>query len=209
MKALVTMVVATAILSLTAQAVAAAGEATEEIAHVVNEKSCEDKLDSTVTINPKLDAPFFKTTKGSYSWLNDVQDVKNPNKIEHTSDCISTHQGQHHMEFCQAVLAGDTLTLSLGGGFPAYASSLDIVVRKDQFHCYFGAVYPAPEENPLVWRITKKTLKVKSLPVAPGSRLYAWLSVEFEEGAMADGKVAKWWPYKIEGYIKPVVQKSP
>jgi len=206
----VALATALALLFLPARSAAAAtGDATEEIAHVVDQKKCEDKLEGRATLDPKLDTPFFKTTKSSYSWLNDMQAVKNPHKIEHTANCISTHQGKHAMEFCQAVLDGDTLILSLGGGFPAYASSLDIVVpqkAEDEFHCYFGAVYPSEEPN-LVWRITKKTLKVRSLPAVAGKRFYAWLSVELEEGTMVDGAVAKWWPYKIEGYVKPVVTK--
>lgn len=189
------------------------------ITALAQENRCEDKLVGQLLVDPKLDSAFFRKTTSSWPWhivehkdgtLEDTSGDKinkaTLKKIEHMAECTSSHQGEHAMDYCDAELSEGKLILSIHGGMPAYASWLKIVVEGDRFTCQFHARYPAPTTN-LNWRITKKELRVKSDKAEVGARFYAWLSVEFEESALEKGEIV-WHPYKIEGYVKPIIQKA-
>lgn len=181
--------------------------------------NCEDKLEAKIIVDPTLESEFFTSTESSYPWYiiarsdgsvedtsDGVIDKEDLVRFEHTAKCTSTHQGKHAMKFCDANIAEGTIRLLLHGGLPAYASSMTIEIDESKkFRCAFEAVYPALT-GPLQWRITRKTLRVKSDEFKEGKRLYGWLSVEFEEGSAVDGKMV-WKPHKIEGFLKPVVIK--
>lgn len=176
---------------------------------------CEDHIQSVATVVPTLDAPLFHETKTSLkpeiveSDSGSLEDTTDGEiepadllRIEHTSDCVSTHQGEHQMELCEAVRDGENIQLKLSGGMPAYASGLSITITPDlNFQCSFSAVYPAPTNN-LRWRITKKELRLRSRDFKAGQRLYGWISVTFEETDNG-GDPAK--IHKVEDYIKPVI----
>jgi hypothetical protein len=179
---------------------------------------CGDSIIATARIDPKLESRLFKTTETRYSWhiitedgsLSDTidhrVDAQDLSRIEITARCTSSHQGPHLMEFCEAVATADGVKLEISGGLPAYASTLSVMIDPNRrFTCAFGAVYPAPT-NPLRWVITKKSLRLKSAHLAPGSRLHGWISVEFEEIDQVSGGTRS---YKIEGYFKPVILSAP
>jgi hypothetical protein len=191
---------------------------------VENAKACEDTITTKVQVDPKLKFKFFTAPpETSRPWhivgnaddgLEDTLDGNIDEEdlilLEHTSACISTHQGEHPMTFCEAKSTSDaTLSLLIHGGVPAYTSGLTVNVdaKSGDFTCAFDALYPSPT-LPLTWRITKKTMRAKSLDIHPGHRFYAWISVEFDEVWMENGKEQK-RPYKIEGPIKPVIQHPP
>ena len=178
--------------------------------------ACVDEIKATPVVDPSLDTPFFHASTYSWPWPivekedGSLEDTLGGHpargsikKLEHTAACVSTHQGAHDMSFCDAVLTDGVLRLRIHGGLPAYASALEIRVDPKSFDCAFEAVYPAPQAG-LRWRITKKTLKIKEEGWKPGTRFLAWVSVEFEEGVVNDGKEV-WKPHKIEGWLKPVV----
>lgn len=186
------------------------------------EANCLDEIAGKVVIDAELHSDFFKATTTQYPWyiivhadghLEDATDgtidAEDRVQIEHTANCVSTHQGKHAMKFCDATLDGDgKLVLHISGGLPAYASLLDIEVDDEsKVKCAFSAVYPAPT-GPLIWRITKKDVRFSSADTTAGSRLHGWISVDFEEGEIVDDE-EKWGrTYKIEGFIKPVVIKE-
>jgi hypothetical protein len=191
-------------------------EEASKSARLLSNKDCVDDLIGRVIVDPNLDSSFFRTTQSSYPWHivehedGSIEDTfggevskKDLKKTQHTADCVSTHQGQHLMNFAEAENLGDKLIILLSGGMPAYASSLSITIEKGVFTCKFEATYPGPLTR-LNWRIKKKELRVKTNKFDSGSRLFAWLSVEFEESRMSQGKVI-WTPYKIEGFIKPII----
>ena len=179
---------------------------------------CEDKIVAIADVVADLDSKFFGTSETSRQpWileksdgsLEDTMDGSiDPDDlvlIERTSNCVSTHQGEHEMEFCDAVKNGDCVEIEISGGGPAYMSSLAVTIdAKRQFTCKFNAVYPSPT-GPLRWEVTKKAMKIKTAKEEPGTRLRGWISVEFDE--IDETHVAK--HYKIEGYIKPVIQSAP
>jgi hypothetical protein len=176
----------------------------------------EDPIVSKATVLSKLDTPFFHTTKTSYHWwivehesgkLEDTTDgsieAEDLVRIEHTANCVSSHQGEHVMRFCEAVATADGVLLEFSGGMPAYASTLKITIGPTlHYKCSFEATYPAPI-NPLQWKVTGKELKLKRAEFAGGARVFGWLSVSFEEIDSVT-KITK--GYKIEGYFKPVLQ---
>lgn len=177
---------------------------------------CSDAIVGHVVVDPTLDSPFFRATTSSYPWhivehedgtLEDTFGERvskaSVKKIEHTADCVSSHQGKHAMSFCDAETKLGRLSLTISGGMPAYASSMNILMDGERFTCDFNAAYPGPAEG-LGWRITKKELKVKSSKIEAGSHFYAWLSIKFEESRLVDGKIV-WQPHKIEGFIKPQI----
>lgn len=183
------------------------------------EAACVDQIVSRVIVDPKLDSDFFRAKDASYpfhiiehedghleSTLGDKITKEDAIKIEHTAKCTSSHQGDHLMSFCDARLSDEGLLLHVRGGLPAYASSLTLRVGKDKnFTCDFTATYPMtlPGEK-LSWKITKKTLKMTDENFKSGQRLYGWLSVEFEEKCVIDGKTTT-KNHKIEGFIKPII----
>lgn len=185
-----------------------------------SKSACDDSVAAKATIVSKLDSPLFHEMKTSLNWwivesesgaVEDTTDgeigpadlVRN----EHTASCTSTHQGEHLMEFCDAVRDGESIRLSLSGGMPAYASSLSVSIEKSlAFRCDFSATYPALTP-PLRWKITKKELRLRSRDMAPGHRVFGWISVTFEETEAVNGAQPK--TYKIEGFIKPVIQHKP
>ena len=176
----------------------------------------EDAIVSTATVVPKLDTRFFHTTETSFHWwiledetghlqntMGDSIDADDLVRIEHTANCVSSHQGKHVMNLCEAVATADGAVLEFAGGMPAYASNLSITIGpKMSYKCSFAAVYPRLT-NALKWKITKKELKLKRADLANGSRVYGWLSVSFDE-TDSEANVTK--SYKIEGYFKPVLQ---
>lgn len=180
--------------------------------------ACEDKIAAEAVVVPRLDSPLFHKTESSFKWhivesesggVEDTTDGKidadDLLRLEHTANCTSTHQGEHAMEFCEAMRDGENILLSLDGGMPAYASSLRITLEPSlAFHCAFQAVYPSPTPA-LRWKITQKKLRLKSRDIKAGHRLHGWISVTFEE---SDGSANPPRRYKIEGYIKPVIQHA-
>jgi len=177
---------------------------------------CEDSIIGVAADGSELDCNLFKTTITSYRFgmLEDrdggventfggqitAEDLM---RIEHTADCISSHQGDHLMEFCDAVATKDRVMMNITGGLPAYASHLTITINKKlEFKCFFSAVYPAPNVA-VHWKVTKKALKLKATDFNAGKRLRGWISVEFDE---IDKITKETHAYKIEGFFKPVIQ---
>ena len=183
------------------------------------EGECEDKLEATAEVVPDLDNKFFGSVETRRQpWIIEGEDGSLQNTmgdnieandlllIEQTSNCVSSHQGEHKMEFCDAVKTEEGVELEISGGAPAYMSSLTVLIdAKRQFACRFNAVYPSDSASPR-WKVTKKAMKLKSAIGEPGSRLRGWISVEFDE---IDGTTGAARSYKIEGYFKPVIQSSP
>ena len=176
-----------------------------------------DKLKARVSYDNKIDSQFFRSYKASYPWyiiknadgtfentMGDEVSEEDKIPIEHTSNCVSTHQGKHVMDFCDATYDAGTLRLEIHGGMPAYASSLMITVKDAEFLCRFRASYPAPVSN-CTWNILSKKLIFKNRAIKKGRRLYAWLAVEFEEISTYQGKTTT-TKHRIEGYIKPIVK---
>jgi len=181
--------------------------------------TCKDVTKAKAEIVPKLESSFFSETKKSYRWhimeskgklvdtLDGTVDAEDRVQIEHAANCVSTHQGKHAMDFCDASIANGSITFMVFGGLPAYASLLKVKINRElDVTCAFEASYPAPVEG-LGWRITKKSLRLRNQNVKAGERLYGWLSIEFEERSEQKGKVI-WKPHKIEGYFKPILRKS-
>ena len=182
---------------------------------------CVDQIVSVAIVDPTLYSDFFRTKDGSYPFhivehkdghlentLGGEVSKEEATKIEHTAKCVSTHQGEHLMSFCDAQQFDGGLLLEVAGGLPAYASALTLQIGKDKsLKCRFDARYPMviPGEK-LTWKITKKTFKMKSDSFKAGERMLGWLSVEFEETCKIDGKVTS-KSHKIEGYVKPVISK--
>lgn len=188
---------------------------------VATKPDCVDQVVSVAIVDPTLGSDFFRTKEGSYplhivehedghleNTLGGDVSKEEATKIEHTAKCVSSHQGEHLMSFCDAQQFDGGLLLEVAGGLPAYASSLTLQIGKDKsLKCRFDARYPMiiPGEK-LTWKITKKTFKMTNDSFKAGERLLGWLSVEFEETCTIDGKVTS-KSHKIEGYVKPVISK--
>ena len=187
------------------------------------EDRCADTLTAAVMLDSGLDSDFFRSKQASYPWhiiehddghLEDtiaggLANRQTVSKIEHTASCVSTHQGEHLMSFCEATQRGQGVDLVITGGMPAYASMLTVKIdERKQISCSFEASYPmtVPGEK-LQWRITKKALRMKNDEIKAGTRLYGWLLVEFEEITTLRGETTR-KSYKIEGYVKPVIQPA-
>ena len=164
----------------------------------------------------KLHSEFFDSHETSYPWYifkNDDgtfetaldREITKEDKIpiEHTSNCVSTHQGKHIMSFCDATYESGVLKLEIYGGMPAYFSSLMITVKGSEFLCHFKGAYPAPVRN-CKWDIISKELTLKNNDIKKGKRIYGWVSVEFEETSTYQGETTT-SRHKIEGYLKPIV----
>ena len=180
---------------------------------------CEDKLLAEAVLDPTLNSDFFGTTETrrqpwivehSDGSLEDAVDGKIDADdlllVERTASCNSTHQGEHAMDFCDAVKSADGLKLEFSGGLPAYFGFLTVRVDANRrFTCEFKADYPS-SPAPLRWVVRKKAMKLKDAIGEPGSRLRGWISVEFDEIDVNSGAVES---YKIEGYFKPVILNAP
>lgn len=180
-------------------------------------KSTIDDIPSKLIFDHKMHSAFFNFHESSYPWYitrNEDEtfesmmegEIREQDKksIEHTSNCISTHQGRHTMEFCDAIYDAGVLTLEIYGGMPAYSSSLRIKLKGVDFIFQFKGAYPAPVSN-CSRRIIAKKLIFKDREIKKGERLFARVSVEFEETSTYKS-VTQTARHKIEGYIKPVVK---
>ncbi len=181
-------------------------------------KNSNDSIYKYAVIDKDLYSTFFDSQEASYKWhilkhddgtFEDTMggEVSDEDKIpiQHTSNCVSTHQGKHSMNFCDAAIKSGVLQLKIHGGLPAYSSSLLIEIKENnEFSCFFKTVYPAPGSD-LKWNILSKKLELKTSDFKKGKQIFAWLSVEFEETSTYKGeKVIK--NYKIKGYIKPIIK---
>jgi len=180
-------------------------------------KNTIDKLKVKIAFNNKLYSDFFESYEASYPWyISRNEDgtfesmmggeITEENKItiEHNSNCFSTHQGKHIMNFCDAIYKSGVLQLEIYGGMPAYSGSLMITIKESDFSCHFKAAYPAPVSD-CNWNILTKKLIFKSKDIDKGKRIYVWVSVEFEETSTYQGEATA-SRHKIEGYLKPVVK---
>lgn len=184
-----------------------------------SETNCIDQVISKAIVDPKLHSDFYEAKDASYPFhiiehkdghlentLGGEITKEDATKIEHTAKCISSHQGEHLMSFCDAELTDEGLSLHVRGGLPAYSSSLTLLIDKEKsLKCSFTATYPmiVPGEK-LSWTITKKDFKMTNDTSKSGERLFAWLSVEFDETCVIDGKTSI-KSHKIEGFIKPII----
>ncbi len=195
-----------------------AGQNPDQVFRVEPKAACTDVVPATAMVDAKLDAPLFHARTARYAWhvveseeghLEDTtSEALKPDALtmyEVTSDCVSTHQGEHEMENASATLdKSGTLTLVIAGGLPAYASSLTVTLGPDlKYTCAFHAVYPG-SGPPLRWNITSKSLKLKARVTMPGERLRAEIAVGFEE-IWTEGGAEKRKAYTIKGHVKPVV----
>jgi hypothetical protein len=180
---------------------------------------CKDSIAAQATIDASLDSPFFRSKEASYPFYIVAHDDgtlentlggaikdKEAVKIEHTARCVSSHMGGHLMSFCTAEMDDGGVKLAISGGLPAFASYLTVGIHKDRMlTCSFEAAYPSPTGK-LEWRVTRKILRLKDDKFQRGTRLFGWLSVEFDEIETLNGNVIR-SSHKIEGYVKPVIQK--
>jgi hypothetical protein len=176
----------------------------------------EDKIVASAVIDPKLNTPFFRKTETSLPWhivvhddgtledaIDDTIDAEDLVRVEHTAHCVSTHRGEHSMAFSEAVAREEGVILTISGGLPAYTGELTVSIDgKGQYECAFTAEPKVPTPA-FKWKIKNKALRLRSDKMKPGSRLYGWISVEFEE---TDGTANTARTYKIEGHFKPVIQ---
>jgi len=180
-------------------------------------ESTRDEIQSKVILDKKMHSAFFNSYESSYPWYiikhedgtfenvtGEKISKRDKKPVEHTSNCVSTHQGRHIMEFCDATYDSGVLNLEIYGGMPAYFSSLRITLKGSDFLCRFKGVYPAPVSN-CRRNIIAKKLVFKDREIKKGERLFAWVSVEFEETSTYKG-VTETSRHKIEGYIKPAVK---
>lgn len=198
---------------------AAAEPAVPAESAVPAEPVCVDRTVAAAIVEPTLDSGFFRAKDASYpahiiehedghleNTLGGEVSKEDTTRIEHTAKCVSTHQGEHPMSFCDARPFDGGLLLEVAGGLPAYASALTLWIGKDRtLKCRFNAVYPrsVPGEK-LSWTITKKSFKMIRADCKPGERLLGWLSVEFVETLTLNGKVTS-TKHRIEGFVKPVI----
>ena len=182
----------------------------------------QDDIVASAIIDSKLKTLFFRKTKTSFPWhvlegedgsventLGGVIHADDLLRIEKTANCVSTHQGEHVMDLSSAISGKDGVKLTIFGGMPAYASTLEVHIAPTlRFNVAFGAAYPAPT-GALRWKIKRKELRLQSATMKPGSRLRGWISVEFEEGENVKGTYKVQGIYKISGYFKPVIEGDP
>lgn len=174
-----------------------------------------DAIPGKVIVDPGLASGFFNTYTASYPWyitrtgngkfesaLDRPITREDLIALEHTSNCMTTHQGKHIMDYCDADYSSGVLVLEIHGGMPAYTGSLLISVKNSAFTCSFKSAYPARGINCLAWTIVSKKLTLKNASIIKGKRVYAWISVVFDE---VSGSASSTHRYTIEGYIKPVV----
>ena len=181
-------------------------------------KNCNDSITKDITIDKKLKSEFFNITEKSYPWYiikkddgtfeNVISDDEVTEEdrvlIEYTSNCITDHRGSHMMRLCDAKLIPDGIQLKISGGEPAWANSFLIKIIGNKFYCYFRANYPVLHDS-LKWNILSKELKLKDNDFKKGKRIYAWISVKFEEIAVFNGETTK-RKYSISGYLKPILE---
>lgn len=196
--------------------------AAEPVTAAKPEPKCVDQVVAKAVIEPKLDSEFFRSKEASYPFhiiehedghlentMGGKVSRKEATKIEHTAKCLSSHQGEHLMSYCDAKQSDGGLFLFVTGGLPAFASMLTLKIDNERnLKCRFEAVYPMtiPGEK-LEWKITNKTFRLKSDNSKVGVRLLGWLSVEFEETCTIEGKVTR-HTHRIEGYVKPIIRKA-
>ena len=178
-------------------------------------ETCEDKLDTSSSAVKKLESPLFTRSSFEFPWwilkheddtiedtLDGRIDASDLLRTEITSDCVTGHQGEHTMQFASAEALEHGLRITVHGGLPAYTGHLEILWRPGgQFSCAFRAEYP-DQTNPLRWRITQKNLTILDNGGRVGQRLFAYLSVSFDE---IDTKTGLSESFTITGCIKPFI----
>jgi len=199
---------------------AAQSSASPPQATAARASAAQDPLVAKAVIDPRLKTPFFRQLRLSLPWhMIEHEDgslestlgpitARDLVRIEKTADCISTHQGEHKMEFSSAIAGRDGVELTLEGGLPAYASSLTVRIAPTlRFEVAFAAAYPVPTGK-LYWRITRKELRLQSPVMTPGSRLRGHIAVQFDEfeRSQLDRSEINRRSYRVSGWFKPVIQ---
>jgi len=145
---------------------------------------CEDKLETVVEIDPELRSKFFNEVITSYP----PHIVDNNGKLEDTLDGVIDDEDRIELEHTAKCIS-------------------DHQGKHEMSFCSASMSDGTTTLVILSWRITKKTIRLKQREISDNARLYGYVSVEFEERSIKDGKIL-WTPYKIEGFVKPVVKVS-
>ena len=174
--------------------------------YIISPVQIDTSFIDTLTFTSKWDYPWyiavddnghFETALGYSIGKDDTV------RLYHTANCVTNHQGEHHIRYCDARIHNDTIQLVFMPELPAYASSLTVFIHKNNFRSDFQAVYPSyiPGEK-LTWRTTKQKLILNNSGYKLDDLIMGYIEVEFIETAAIPRKKPVSNNYYFRGFFK-------
>jgi hypothetical protein len=159
----------------------------------------------TLTFANKWDYPWYIIVGDDGKKENTLGGDVDPGDTLHqyrTANCVTNHQGEHAVRFCDASLTNDTLRLSFQPELPAYAGSPTLLINKGRFRSEFHATYPQmiPGEN-LSWCATKQRLVLNRASYRPGDTVKGYVDIVFRETSVR-GESSAETEFFFRGFFK-------
>lgn len=179
---------------------------------------------STVIIDTLINEDFSFTDTWDYpSWMvkdettgqfeNTLDSTITPADtahLYHTACCTTSHQGEHVIRYCTAVLDNDTLTLHIADRDAAYHGALVLRVADSVFSGRFDCRYimSVPGEN-ITWTIVSQSLTLDTATWQPGQRIRGKIAVTFREDFSAPGYTPVSKLHYVEGLFATTITAAP
>jgi len=181
-------------------------------------------LSSLFKVQDTILADFSFTQKGEYPWpiikdeksgkfrnaLNDEEPVLHEDTVKkyYTANCITDHQGEHAIRYCDATLAHDTLILSFSDLDAAYHGYLVVTIVKDSFKSQWHCIYivKIPGEK-IAFTTLFQELILNTSDFSDGWILKGRLNIVFREDFSAPGHKSTTGNYFVKGLFKTGIEK--
>jgi hypothetical protein len=159
---------------------------------------------SPVQVDTNFVDTFTFTQIWDYPW--DMAQHENPDTthLYHTANCVSNHQGEHQITYCDALLNHDTINLNFQMEPPAYASRLNVSIKNNLFWSDFWATYPN-QIGALSWVITKQKLTLDKPNYETGDMVKGYIEVEFTEITNLSDIETYSQKFYYKGYFKTIL----
>jgi len=181
-------------------------------------------LSSLFKVQDTILADFSFTQKWEYPWpvikdektgkyrnaLNDEEPVLPADTVKkyYTANCITDHQGEHAIRYCDAALAHDTLILTFSDLDAAYHGYLVVTIVKDSFKSQWHCIYivKIPREK-IGFTTLSQELILNTSDFSEGRILKGRLNIVFREDFSAPGHKSTTGTFFVKGLFETGIKK--
>jgi hypothetical protein len=180
--------------------------------HIISPVTIDPNFVDTLTFNSKWEYPWYIVVddEGHFETaLGDSINKSDTIHLYHTANCVTNHQGEHSIRYCDGKFVNDSVKLIFLPELPAYASSLCITIKNNNFWCDFSAVYPQYiQGEKLSWTINTQKLIMDTASYNPGDTIKGYIEVNFTETSTIPNKKPNSRDFYFKGFFKTQLTKN-
>jgi len=173
---------------------------------------------SKVKYDTNIKDTFFEKQYFSYEWFMIQEDdgtfssaiydslgneIIDTTKNIHTANCITQHQGEHTIRYCNAFYKGDTLMLFINDFTASTYDNLLVKVFNGKFSCQYWTAYPSMQRSQkLTWVTTSQRLTLNSEKYKVDDEVKGKIYVMIKEEQLTHEGLKETTKIMIEGVVK-------